>query len=221
MAKKKVVKKSPIKEGDVLDIQPTVDAFKEVEMLNVEAAKAAVKEIEEIQNAPDFPKIERWGHKGPLTIASPGDIVEDPTYIPESVETNSGGRRRIACHRIIEGQTVVLTADGRRKFRWCRYKDATRISSHRRRGFRFEDYRKLFKGTGLFEDVGVDHQIHNGDLVLMSIPMDGWERMRAEKKRLQAALEASHGSELFDAGARAGVPTFKEDFNRGVREYYT
>ena len=73
----------------------------------------------------------------------------------------------------------------------------------------------------MFEDFGPMHQIRNGDLVLMKISMSGWERMRKEKNNLQRALEGTFGDELFADGQRMGVPTFKEDFNRGVREYMT
>ena len=212
--------------GDVSDFMktPVQQAVVAQEKFNVKEAEAAVKEIEMLERTQDFPRgnpIKRWGQHSKLTIATPGDIVDDPTYIPEVVDLVDGTRRRIANHRIIDGQLVVLTADSQRKYRWCRSTDNTRIATHKRRGFRFSDYKALFAQTGLFEDWGPMHQVRNGDLVLMEISMDGWERMRLEKKRLRAALEATYGDELFSAGTKSGVPTFKEDFNRGVREYMT
>src|SRR3990167_9218142 len=70
-------------ENDELDIQHVVDAHLAGEAMNATDMAQAIREIEEIEKTPDFPKIKRWGNKGPLTIASPGTIVEDPTYIPE------------------------------------------------------------------------------------------------------------------------------------------
>lgn len=214
------------KKGDTSDFMtsPVQQEIATQDKFNVQEAEKAIEEISLLERTQDFPRgnpIERWGQHAKLTIATPGHIVDDPTYIPEIVDLSDGSRRRIANHRIIDGQLVVLTADSQRKYRWCRCNDNTRLSTHKRRGFRFSSYKDLFAGTGLFEDWGPMHQVRNGDLVLMEISMDGWERMRLEKKRLQAALEATYGDELFSAGQSSGVPTFKEDFNRGVREYMT
>ena len=220
-AAKKAAFLKAVKPGDTLDIAPAVEAQKQQEIVIEADAKRIVAEISAIEAQPDFPKVERWGARGKLTISSPGTIVEDPTYIPEFVETHGGFKRRVCRHVVIDGQTVVLTADSQRKFRWCRKDDPTRISTHKRRGFRFSSYPALFDDTGLFEESTGTKHVVNGDLVLMEISMDGWERMRAEKKRLQAALEGSYGNELFAAGARSGVPTFKDDMKRGVREYMT
>ena len=107
-----------LKENDTLDIQHVVDAHIAGEIASAKEMAAAVREIEEIQKTPDFPPVKRWGNKGPLTIMSPGTIVEDLTYIPEYVETRSGFKRHIANHRTINGLTVVLTSDSQRKYRW-------------------------------------------------------------------------------------------------------
>ncbi|KKK64743.1 hypothetical protein LCGC14_2981130 [marine sediment metagenome] len=62
----------------------------------------------------------------------------------------------------------------------------------------------------MFEDAPGD-MVKNGDVILMTISLDGWERMKAERDRLQSALEGAYGAELFAAGHAYGAPTFKED----------
>ena len=208
-----------VKENDTLDIQHVVDAHIAGEIQSSKEMAAAVREMDEIVATPDFPPAKRWGNKGRLTIMSPGTVVEDPTYIPEYVETRSGFKRHIANHRTINGQNVVLTSDSQRKYRWCA-KSPKKIALHKRRGYRFSSYKALFEDTDLLECVTGDI-VQNGDLYLMEISLDGWESMVAERQRLQSALEGSYGNELFSQGQRFGVPTFKEDANRGVREYYT
>lgn len=206
------------KSGDTLDIAPAFAAFQGAEKMSTEAMKLRVKEIEEVQRTPDMPK--RWrSDKGPLTIASPGDIVEDPSYIPEHVATRDGVKRHIANHRIIDGQLVILTKDSQMKYRWGR-NDGKRIPLHQRRGFVFEKYSQTFADTGLFTE-GPGDTVKNGDLILMKIYLDAWEKMRAEKKRLQEALEGNIGSELFQMGADQGVPTFRDNMKSGTREYMT
>ena len=212
MAKKSTVR---IKPGDTLDIAPKVEAAVSKEKLSVAEAK---KQIEEIQST-ERPELPRWGDKGPLTIASPGSIVPDPLYIPEYVDVNDGTTRRVALFRVIRGQRHTLTADGQRKFRWCK-KDSQRIAIHKSYGYRFSSYSSLFANTGLFEQ-GPGDMVLNGDLVLMEISLDGWERLHEEKMRLQLMLEGSHINDLAAEGERYGVPTFVEDRNRGVREFLT
>lgn len=205
------------KGGDTLDIAPVVEQFKAAEALSVEEIKAAIVEIDEVQKTPDMPK--RWGDRGGLTIASPGNIVDDPTYIPEIVKTRDGVARHVSNHRIIDGQMHTLTKDSREKYRWCR-DDGRKIPIHQRRGYRFERYSQTFADTGLFTE-GPGDTVKNGDLLLMKIYLGAWEKMREEKLRLQSALEGNQGNELFSAGASAGVPTFKENTKTGVREMYT
>lgn len=214
------IKEKLNKSGDTLDIQPTIEKAKEDAVANFATAKKIVAEIQELQDTPDMPK--RWGqgrHKS-LTIASPGAIIEDATYIPEYVETYSGERRHVSSHRVINGQTHTLSADSTRKFRWCNYTNARKMALHRRRGFNFVKYTDLFEHTGLFEH-GEGNRVLNGDLCLMEVSMDGWERMAAEKERLQRHLEGEEGGSLFRAGEQYGAPTFREDKKRGVREYMT
>ena len=105
------------------------------------------------------------------------------------------------------------------KYRWCR-NDGRKIPLHQRRGYVYEKYSATFEDTGLFQS-GPGDTVKNGDLVLMKIYMDGWEKMRQEKKNLQAMLEGNIGSELFQTGADHGVPTFKDNIDTGVREFYT
>jgi hypothetical protein len=208
-----------LKKDDTLDIEHVVDAHIAGEVTKEKDLAQSVAEMDEIiKHGDGFPKNpDRWGYRGKLTVASPGHIIDDPTYIPEYVETKSGYKRHIVNHRIINGQLHVLTTDSARKMRWCAMDF---INRHKRRGFRFESYKELFKDTGMFEDAPGD-MIKNGDVILMSISMDGWERMKAERDRLQSALEGAYGAELFAAGQAYGAPTFKEDSKRGVREYYT
>lgn len=207
------------KSGDTLDIAPAFKEFKGAEVMSVDAMKLAIKEIEEVQSTPDMPK--RWrGDRGPMTIASPGDIVEDPTYIPEYVTTRDGIKRHVANHRIIDGQLVILTKDSLMKYRWCR-DDGRRIPLHQRRGYIYEKYSQTFEDTGLFQSGRGDTVKNGGDLILMKIYMDAWEKMRKEKRNLQAALEGAIGGELFQAGQDQGVPTFKDNIKAGTREFMT
>lgn len=207
-----------LKEDDVLDIEHVVDAHIAGEVTKETDLAQSVAEMDEIiKHGDGFPDAERWGYKGKLTIASPGHLIDDPSYIPQYVETHSGYKRHIANHRIINGQLHVLTRDSARKFRWCAPEFITR---HKRRGFRFASYKELFKDTGMFEEAPGD-MVKNGDVILMHISLDGWERMKAERDRLQSALEGAYGGELFAAGQAYGAPTFKEDPKRGVREYFT
>ncbi len=206
------------KSGDTLDTGPAFKQFQGAEKMSVDAMKMAVKEIDEIQSTPDLPK--RWrSDRGPLTIASPGNIVEDPSYIPERVTTRDGIERHVSNHRIIDGQAVILTKDSQMKYRWCR-NDGRKIPLHQRRGYVYEKYSQTFADTGLFVQ-GPGDTIKNGDLILMKIYMDAWEKMRTEKKNLQAALEGAIGGELFQAGQDQGVPTFKDNIKTGTREFYT
>jgi hypothetical protein len=218
MATKKKLTKTQedfLKSGDTLDIAPVVEQARAQEVTNLAEARRIVSEISEVQNYEE--KVERWGDRGPLTIASPGSIVEDPFYIPEVVHTYDGIARRVANHRVISGSMHTLTADSQRKYRWCR---PDKINLHKRRGFGFSKYKELFQDTGLFEE-GSGSTVRNGDNILMEISLDGWERMCEERDRLQAQLSGSEGNELFQEGNARGVPTFREDFKRGVREYYT
>ena len=216
--KSSAVKEKLAKSGDTLDMAPVVEEFRAAEVMGVAEMKRNVAEINEVQHAPDMPK--RWGAgRGKMTIATPGTIVDDPTYIPEIVTTRDGVQRNVSRHRVIDGQLVVLTADGQSKYRWCR-DDGRKIPLHQRRGFTFEKYSATFEDTGLFTR-GEGNTVRNGDIILMRIYLDGWEKMRAEKRRLQSILEGDTGGELFAAGAQAGVPTFKDNIKTGTREFYT
>lgn len=193
-----------------------VDIAAEAALKSEAEARKELKEMEEVQSTPDKPMPERWGYQR-LTIATPGTIAPDPFYIPETVELTTGGRRRIATHRWIRGQLHVLTSDGQRKFRWC---SRRKIPIHKRYGFRFASYRELFDNTGLFES-GPGDTVWNGDAVLMSISLDGWERMRQQTEELRKWLDGSFGNEFFQKAQNAGVPSFQEDPDRGVREMMT
>lgn len=187
----------------------------------VEAALGAEKrlaEMERVMKTPDMPPglPERWGDKR-LTIATPGTLRDDPFYIPEFVEGPNGVQRRVAVHRWINGQFHILNAKGDGKFRW---NARGRIGIHKRYGFRFVSYRKLFDGTGLFES-GPGDTIWNGDVVLMEIGMEGWERMCRDTAELRGYLEGSYGNEFYHHGDSAGVHTFHEDLEKGTREYMT
>jgi hypothetical protein len=198
------------KSGDTLDADAAVDAA-----IN---AEAAVREAEKVINTPDAPEWmpERWGNQR-LTIATPGNLKDDPFYIPETVETTAGGVRRVATHRWIRGQFHILTPDGRGKYRWC---SRQRSPIHKRYGFRFSSYSKLFNGTGLFES-GNGDTIWNGDAVLMEISLDGWEKMVKDTADRRAFLEGSYGNEFFQRAQNVGAPSFKDDLNRDVREWMT
>jgi hypothetical protein len=206
------------KSGDTLDMAPIVKEFKETERMSYAEMKAAIAEIDAVQNTPDMPK--RWGDKGErLTIATPGTMVDDPTYIPEYVRTRDGFKRHVTNHRVIDGHMHILTPDSQEKLRWCR-DDGRKIPLHQRRGFTYVKYSKTFADTGLFQE-GPGDTVKNGDLILMKIYLDGWERMRKEKNNLQSLLEGAAGQELFQTGESTGTPTFKDNLETGVREFYT
>lgn len=213
--KTSVDEKVTIKPGDSIDMQPKVKEALAIEAADLEAARRFVEEVDSIQAEPQMP---RWGG-GRLTIATPGDMVDDPSYIPDVVELRSGGSRRVACHRVINGQLRCLTADSSELFRWCKF-TTQRISIHKGHGYRFARYSELFEDTGLFEK-GEGDVVRNGDLVLMKIPLDGLRRLIERRNKVQAAYEQAVGQETFEAGTALGVPTFRDDFKRGVREFYT
>ncbi len=213
------VKEKLAKSGDTLDMAPAVAQFKASEALSVEDMKKSMAEITEIQGTTDHPMPKRWGDRGPLTVATPGNIIDDPTYIPEYVTLYDGDKRHISNHRIIDGQITILTANSRGRFRWCR-DDGRKIALHQQRGYSFCSYDEMFAGTGLFEK-GTGDRIKNGDLYLMTINLDAWQNMKDEKLRIQAGLEGSEGNELFAAGAQMGVPTFQDNIKLGTREYKT
>ena len=206
------------KSGDTLDIQPAVDEAKAQLASDELEAKRIIEEINEVRNTPDMPK--RWGAGGgKLTFATPGYMIQDPTYIPEYVELNNGGRRHVCNHRFIRGQFHLLSSDSTRKFRWCRL-DSRKIPIHQRYGFQYVSYKKLFKDTSLFTE-GPNDRVINGDMVLMEISMDGYERMNAERIRLQSQYEGTEGAELFSEAEAMGVHSFRDDEKRAVREYMT
>jgi hypothetical protein len=209
--------KAQLKKGDKLDFAPTLAQQK---VLEAATAKQFIQDVEEMQAQPDIPK--RWGSdRGKLTILSPGNIVEDATYIPEYVRTFDGRERCVSRHRVINGNLHVLTPSADKKYRWC-LNDPQKFSLHKRRGWDTSRYSWLFADTGMFK-AGLGDTVENGDLVLMEISLDGWDRICAEKRRLQALLESddAQGSELFAEGNRYGVPTFRDDIGRGVREFYS
>ncbi len=205
---------------DTLDIDPAIDAAIKAEQDTIAAMKARLKDMETVLNTPDAPKWipERWGDKR-LTIASPGHMEMDPFYIPEYVETTNSPprKRRVATHSWIRGQFQLLTADGRGKYRWC---SRRRIPVHKMNGFRFASYEKLFKDTGLFES-GSGDTVWNGDAVLMWVSLDGYDKFRRQVEETRAFLEGSHGNDFFHLAGQAGAPSFRDDLERGVREFMT
>ena len=202
---------------DTLDIDPAINAAIEAEKTTIETMKKKLEGMEEVLATPDLPKWmpERWGNQR-LTIATPGTMQNDPFYIPEFVDVGIS-RRRVATHRWIRGQFHILTPDGQGKYRWC---SKRRIPVHKMNGFRFSSYKDLFTGTGLFEE-GSGDTVWNGDAVLMQVSMDGYERFRRQVEETRAFFEGSHGNEFFQLAQNAGVPSFREDIDRGVREFVT
>lgn len=181
-------------------------------------AEQRLREMEEVQKTPDMPPRlpDRWGDQR-LTIATPGTLRDDPFYIPEFIEGADKVMKRVATHRWINGQFHIFNRRGDCKFRWCAKQ---RIPVHKRYGFRYCSYRDLFEGTGYFES-GPGDTIWNGDVVLMEISIDGWERQCRQTAELRSYMEGSYGNEFFQHGNTSGVPTFREDLDRGVREYMT
>ena len=179
-----------------------------------------LKEAQEVEGTPDRPSMlpKRWGESRRLTFATPGTMQRDPFYIPEFVETTDGRiKRRVSYHQYINGQLHILTRDGRSKFRWT---SLGKIDIQRRYGFRFENYDVLFGGTQMFEKRG-GSQIWNGDVVLMSIGLDHWEKKVRETREIQNMMEGSYGSDFFHKAQSVGAPSFQDDVDRGVREYMT
>lgn len=213
MAKQKIA----LKKSEKLDFEPALNKAKADMAAEALAQKEWMQEVESISREPELPK--RWGTQKRLTVATPGHLISDPTFIPETVELTTGGSRRVATHRWIDGQFRILTADGSGVYRWCA-NIPQRLSIHKSHGFRFSSYTKLFEDTGLFES-NPSRWVINGDLVLMEISLDGWERQQTQARKIRSALEGAYGSELFAAGQRYGAPTFIENHETGVREYYT
>lgn len=184
-----------------------------------ETLQARLKERQEVEESPDMPTMipKRWGDSRRLTFASPGTIQRDPFYIPEFVDTGSGGKRRVAVHRYINGQLHVLTPDGRAKYRWT---NRGKIAIQKRYGFRFSSFKGLFDGSGLFEKKEGD-TVWNGDVVLMHIGLEHWEKKCRETAELRGYLEGAYGSQFFQNAQDTGVPSFQDDMRRGVREMMT
>jgi len=186
-----------------------------------ESLRTKLGEMKEVIETPDMPSRlpKRWGTNKRLTFATPGTMQRDPFYIPEFVMTNSNPpvRRRVSTHRYIDGQLHILTPDGKAKYRWT---NTGKIGIQQRYGFRFADYDGLFDGTNLFEK-RQGNSIWNGDVVLMYIPLSGWEKIRRERAEIRAYMEGSYGSDFFQHAQDTGTPSFQEDARRGVREFMT
>lgn len=208
-----------LKAGDRLDIQPAVDKANAEDRREGLALRERVAEFEKLaRTSNDAPT--RWGEHGRrLTIATPGYLIQDPTYIPETVECSDGTVRRVCKHAWINGQYTQLTADGQKKYRWM-HNHPLRFAVVTGFGYRFTSYKKTFANTPLFSE-GPQDRVVNGDNVLMEIYLDGWEKLKKEVDQYRAALEGATGNDLFELGVQTGTPTFKEDFGRGVREFYT
>lgn len=214
-------KPSSVKLGknDKLDFEPTLEKARTDERMLTENYKKWADEFAMLDKEPDVPQ--RWGDHRRLTIATPGHLLSDPTYIPETVELRNGTVRRVCKHVFIDGQLRFLSPDGTQKLRWALH-DVRKLAVYKSHGWRMVSFSKTFEGSGYFETNAQDWVI-NGDLVLVTISIDGWERQREEVRKRKAAQEGEEASaaELFELGRQTGTPTFVDDLKRGTRNYYT
>ncbi len=213
-------KPSNVKLGknDKLDFEPALQQARTDERALTENYKKWTEEFAAIEQE-QVP--ERWGEYRRLTLATPGHLLSDPTYIPEVVELRDGTRRRVCKHVYIDGQLRFLSPDSTQKLRWA-LNDPRKLAIYKSHGWRMVSFNKTFEGSGYFETNVQDWTI-NGDLVLVTISIDGWERQREEIRKRRAAMEGEEASasELFEVGRQTGTPTFVDDLKRGVRNYYT
>ena len=116
----------------------------------------------------------------------------DYTYIPEYIRDKHGEERRCTRRVKVMGHIRTISLDGNYFFRWCH---PSKFDSHRRKGFDFVIYDKMFKDAKYFQETP-EHHIRNGDVFLMQIGVEGMARMLREKMELQKHFDSEYEGDI-------------------------
>ena len=135
---------------------------------------------------------------------TPGHMLDDWLYIPESVKTQDGKDRRFSKHVKILGHVRALTPDGQNLLRWCH---PGRFNRHLRQGFDFIKYDDTLDGTAVYKK-STEGYIQNGDLFLMKISIDGFGRMLRQKLELRKSYEQYHEGEVTREAEKHNTKSF-------------
>jgi hypothetical protein len=188
------------------------------EVVDVDVEKKEMEAAGPIINKPEIPEVEEvrlgWTESmhdkefvNKLDFAVGGIYQDDPTAIPEYVETFDGRRRRIRPDGIA--------------FRWASWE---RIPERKRQGYRFVIYNDLFEDTGLFER-DVNGRVVNGDAVLMYIGKEQLAKIAAavaqRRKLMEDGAAESFHTDAHAIARQAGIHNFyttSGDKRDGVKE---